>query len=318
MPACRPLATTIESGASFIAISTVTAAADSTAPDRPDDRTALLSAASEDEAVSYSGDDALLYALGVGFGDDPDESRELAYVYRQPLLKTVPTLATMLPKSDFPTAEHGWGSGRGIHTEHKLELFRPLPASANLLANRRVIDVTENPDGAVAAIVVQSDLRMASDDTALFSSLSTLVAGDPFAHGRGLPAALVRTKLPKRDPDLSCDIRTRRDHSLLFSLAGDHDPVYTDAAAARASGYEAPLLHGRCVLGIACRAILRTICDYDYTLIRGMEARLSAPVFPGETVTTDMWQDRNIVSFRCSVRARRAVALDGGRCTLGG
>lgn len=296
----------------------MTAAADSTAPSVPIDQKALLSAASDDEGVSYSGDDALLYALGVGFGDDPDESRELAYVYRQPLLKTVPTLATMLLKSDFPTADHGWDSGKAIQTEHRLELFRPLPVSANLLANRRVADVTENRDGTMAAIVVQSEARMASDDTALFALSSTLVAGSEKAHGNGLPAALVRNTRPKRDPDLSCDIRTRPDHSLLFSLSGDHDPLYTDPAAARAAGFGSPLLHGRCVLGIACRAILRTICDYDYTLIRGIESRLSGPVFPGDTVTTDMWQDRNIVSFRCSVRARRAVVLDGGRCTLAG
>ena len=297
----------------------MTAAADTTASDASIDQKALLSAAFDDEPISYSGDDVLLYALGVGFGDDPEEQRELAYVYRQPLLKTVPTLATMLPKSSFPGAEHGWDARQAIHSEHKLELFRPLPASARLLANRRVIDVTENRDGAVAAVVVQSEVRMASDETALFSLLSTLVAGSDNAYGKGaLPAAFVRNRLPKRDPDLSCDIRTRPDHSLLFSLSGDHDSLYTDPAAARRSGFAAPLLHGRCVLGIACRAILRTICDYDYTLIRSMEARLSGPVFPGDTLTTDMWQDRNIISFRCSVRARRAIVLDGGRCTLAG
>lgn len=297
----------------------MTAAADSRAPDAPIDRKGLLSAVLEDEPIGYSGDDVLLYALGVGFGDDPVEDRELAYVYRQPLLKTVPTLATMLPKSSFPGPDHGWDSQQAIHTEHKLELFRPLPASARLLANRRVLDVTEGRDGAVAAIVVQSEVRMASDDTALFALLSTLVAGSANAYGRrALPATFVRNRPPKRDPDLSCDIRTRPDHSLLFSLSGDHDSLYTDPAAATRSGFESPLLHGRCVLGIACRAILRTICDYDYTLIRGMEARLSAPVFPGDTVTTDMWQDRNIISFRCSVRARRAVVLEGGRCTLAG
>ena len=295
------------------------AAADSTAPDLPIEQKALLSAAADDEAVSYSGDDALLYALGVGFGDDPEEPRELSYVYRQPLLKTVPTLATMLLKSDFPTADHGWDSGKAIHAEHKLELFRPLPAGAKLLASRRVVDVTENRDGAASAIVVQSDVRMASDETALFALFCTLVAGSEHAYGNnGPPPALVRNKLPKRDPDLSCDIRTRPDHSLLFSLSGDHDPLYADPGTASAAGFGSPLLHGRCVLGIACRAILRTICDYDYTLIRGIEARLSGPVFPGDTVTTDMWQDRNIVSFRCSVRARRAVVLDGGRCMLSG
>jgi acyl dehydratase len=49
-----------------------------------------------------------------------------------------------------------------------------------------------------------------------------------------------------------------------------------------------------------------------------MEARFVAPAYPGETVTTEMWQERNIVSFRCSVKARKTVVVDNGKCTLVG
>lgn len=283
------------------------------------ERKKLVSAACEDQAVGYSSDDAMLYALGVGFASDPRDIDELDYVHRQPLLKTVPTLATMLLDAGFPSADHGWDGHRAIPVEQKLELFRPLPMNGKLLANRRVLDVTEHHDGTAACIVVQSEVRLAADDTALFTLGSTLMAADQGAAARPeVPALLARHRLPKREPDLSCDIRTRPDQALLFSLSGDHNPLYTDPETARAAGFEAPLLQGRCVLGIACRAILRTICGYDYTLIKGIEARLAAPVFPGDVVTTDMWQDRNIVSFRCYVRARAAIAVDGGRCTLAG
>ena len=71
-----------------------------------------------------------------------------------------------------------------------------------------------------------------------------------------------------------------------------------------------------CSYGIACRAVLRTICDYDYTLIESFDARFSAPVLPGDVTMTDMWQDGNIVSFRCSVKARDQIVLRNGKCTL--
>ena len=71
-----------------------------------------------------------------------------------------------------------------------------------------------------------------------------------------------------------------------------------------------------CTYGVACHAILKTICDYDYTLIEAFEARFSAPVMPGDTITTDMWQDGNIVSFRCTVKERDSVVLRNGKCTL--
>ena len=61
---------------------------------------------------------------------------------------------------------------------------------------------------------------------------------------------------------------------------------------------------------------MQTICEYDYTLIEEFDARFSAPVMPGDTITTEMWQDRNIVSFRCKVLARNAIVIDNGRCTL--
>ena len=296
--------------------STARAEADPTASDPAIDRNSLAAVVSGEEDSGYSRDDAILYALGVGFGSDPDEAAELSYVYRQPLLKTVPTFATMLPKSAFPPANPAWDPDNALHVEQRLELFRPLPAEAILLATRRIVDVSENRDGNPTRIVVQTDVRLAADETALFALSSALVPARAAAWRHGLAPVVARCPVPGRDPDLSCDIRTRPDQSLLFSLTGDHAPWHADKAAAGKAGFDGPLLNARCLLGIACRAILRTICDYDYTLVRAIEARFTAPVFPGDVVTTDMWQDRNIVSFRCAVRARRSIVLDGGRCTL--
>ncbi|MDH3983971.1 MAG: MaoC/PaaZ C-terminal domain-containing protein, partial [Gammaproteobacteria bacterium] len=89
-----------------------------------------------------------------------------------------------------------------------------------------------------------------------------------------------------------------------------------DPAAARAVGFERPILHGLCTFGVACKAVLQTICDYDYTLVREFDARFSAPVLPGDTITTDMWQEGNVVSFACSVKERGVVVLRNGKCTL--
>lgn len=260
----------------------------------------------------------MLYALSVGFAGSPQDARELQYVYQQPLLKIVPTFATMLSGEVFPSGYRGWDGQKARLAEQKLELYRPLPASGGLMASQRVVDVEEARDGRPARIVVNSEVRLAGDDTALFSLGSTLLSASGSCEPEKSIGVLVRHSLPERDPDLSCDLGTRAEQSLLFALNGDHNPVYADAEAARESGYGRPPLPARCVSGIACRAILRTICDYDYTLINGFEARFAAPVYPGDTITTDMWQDRNIVSFRCSVRPRGVVVIDSGRCTLAG
>jgi len=276
---------------------------------------ALLATAIEDQSVSYADSDAMLYALGVGFCSSPGNVKELPYAYESPALKTVPTFASMLPPSDF-LADSGLEVARILLGGLRLELYRPLPAAADLLLNRRVLGVYDKGMAHGAMIVVQAEARLKKDDTALFTLNSTLIArGDGGIGGsKGVPPE--RHMLPRRDPDLSCSSTTRPDQALLFRLSGDRNPLHADPAAAREAGFNRPLLHGRCTYGIACRAILNTICDYDHTLITGFDARFSAPVYPGDMLTTDMWQDRNIVSFRCSVKARNSIVLSNGKCTL--
>ncbi|HEX5764125.1 MAG TPA: MaoC family dehydratase, partial [Woeseiaceae bacterium] len=230
-------------------------------------------------------------------------------------LKTVPTFASMLPPAAF-LAESGLDGAKILLAGLRLELYRPLPAAANLLVNRRVTGVYDKGAAHGAVIVVQSEARLAKDETALFTLGSTLIARGDGGIGGPRAAPLERHALPKRDPDLSCSSPTRADQALLFRLSGDRNPLHADRAAAREAGFPRPLLHGRCTYGIACRAILNTICDYDHTLITGFEARFSAPVYPGDTLTTEMWQDGNIVSFRCSVKARNSIVLSNGKCTL--
>ena len=48
-----------------------------------------------------------------------------------------------------------------------------------------------------------------------------------------------------------------------------------------------------------------------------MEARFSSPVYPGETLRTEMWKSGNVVSFRCTVPARdNIVVLNNGRAEI--
>ena len=117
-------------------------------------------------------------------------------------------------------------------------------------------------------------------------------------------------------PDTSCILETRTDQALLYRLSGDRNPLHADPGLAQKVGFPVPILHGLCTYGTACRALLTTICDYDHTMIRGFDVRFSAPVYPGETIITDMWRDGNIVSFECRLKERDVVVIRNGKCTL--
>ncbi|MDJ0794348.1 MAG: MaoC/PaaZ C-terminal domain-containing protein [Woeseiaceae bacterium] len=276
----------------------------------------LLSTVELDLPFTYTDADTMLYALAIGMGRDPVNTDELPYVYEQgEPLRTVPTLATVLVPDMFPKGL-GWDYNQILHSEQRLTLYRPLPPAAELKINKRVVDAFDRGPKLGALILLEAEGRLASDDTVLFTMGCSIVArgdggfGGP--RGKGIPPH----RVPRREPDLSCDIATRADQALLYRLTGDRNPLHADPSRARAVGYERPILHGLCTFGVACNAILQTICDYDYTLIEEFDARFSAPVMPGDTITTDMWQDGNVVSFSCSVKERDAVVLRNGKCTL--
>lgn len=281
----------------------------------PIDYEELIATSIVDEPYRYAASDSILYALGIGLGSDPVDLRELPFVYEGEGPATIPTMAAMLLPGGF-LDDCGWDFSQVLHAELGIELYRPLPASAALLVNRRVTGVHDRGKRIGVLIDVESEARLARDDSALFTLRNRLIARGDGGFGGPRGTRSLPHGLPKRDPDLSCDLPTRRDQALLFRLCGDLNPIHADPGVARQAGFSMPVLHGRCTSGIACHAILKTICEYDFTLIKGFDVRFTSPVFPGDVITTDMWQDRNIVSFRCTVKARGVTVINNGRCTL--
>lgn len=276
----------------------------------------LMASSKDDLPLRYSDTEAMLYAHSIGFGRDPLDQRELPFVYEQGAgLRTVPSMASVLVPDMFPP-DLGWDFAQVLHAEQRLSLHRPLPPSAELLINKRTVDVFDRGPRRGAMLLFEADGRLAKDDTAVFSLGMTVIARGDGGFGGSSGSGPAPHRAPRREPDLTCVSETRIDQSLLFRLNGDRNPLHADPGVAHQAGFQAPILHGLCTYGVACHAILKTICDYDDTLIVGFDARFSSPVMPGDTVRTDMWQDGNIVSFGCTAVERDVTVLRNGKCTL--
>jgi acyl dehydratase len=282
----------------------------------PVDYDKLMSLKSEGDEFTYTDRETMLYALGVGMGRDPMDETELKYVYETPDMRTVPTMATVIAWGQRTLSEADLNWLMIVHGEQRLELHKPLPAAATIVANGKVVGAVDKGADKGALIISETEIFDKASGDKLCTLGSTIFARGDGGFGGPSDGAPVPHEVPTRAPDMSCELETRPDQALLYRLSGDRNPLHSDPGFAKAAGFPRPILHGLCTYGTACRAVLKTACDYDHTKITGFDVRFSAPVFPGETIITDMWKDGNILSFQCRLKEREAVVIKNCKCTL--
>ena len=283
----------------------------------PIDRDRLLAWPFEEVEQRYDERDTILYALGIGLGAEPTDPRQLRFVYEQGL-QALPSMGVILGYPGFWLSDPRSGADwrRLVHGEQSIEILKPLPSSGTVLGMTRVRDVIDKGPDRGALVFTEREVRdKASGELLCRLSSTTFLRGD---GGFGGPAGPVPAPhpIPDRPADESCELATLPQAALIYRLSGDRNPLHADPAVAAKGGFPRPILHGLCTFGIAGHALLRTVCDYKPERLRSLQGRFTAPVFPGETIVTEIWRDDAIISFRASVTERGKVVLDHGRATI--
>ncbi len=267
---------------------------------------------------AYTERDTILYALGCGLGFDPLDEAQLRFVFEEPELLALPSMAAVLSPPGFwarhPDAGIDWV--RILHGEQAMEIHRPLPAAARVVATTKVTDIVDKGPGKGALLFAERTVRDADSGENLATLRSTTFARGDGGCGGTAETAPPPHPVPDRAPDLVCDLPTAPNSALIYRLSGDPNPLHASPPVARAAGFERPILHGLCSWGVAGHAILKSCCDYDPTRLCAMALRFSAPVYPGETIRTEIWRDGAMVSFRARVAERDAVVLNNGHAEI--
>lgn len=262
--------------------------------------------------------DCLLYALSLGYGRDPMDAADLAFVYEKDL-RVVPTISAVLAKTPFwmrdPRTGIDWV--KIVHGEQSAEFLAPVPTSGTLVSETRVKGVEDKGPGKGALVFSETSLWHKETGTLIaVNGRTSFCRGDGGCGSAGVTGAPAAT-LPGRAADHAVAYPTEPWLALLYRLNGDRNPLHADPEVARKAGFERPILHGLCTWGLACRALLATCCGNDPARLRGMRARFSAPVLPGETIETRIWTGGDEIAFECRVPARDATVLKGGVARLG-
>ncbi|MDR5744951.1 MaoC/PaaZ C-terminal domain-containing protein [Caballeronia sp. LZ029] len=276
----------------------------------------------DDVHQTYTERDSALYALSVGFGVDPLDTRALKFTYG-PEMAVAPTMAAVLgfPGQWMRNPESGIDYVKVVHGEQRVTLMRPLPAAATIIGRTRVQSIVDKGEGKGAQVLMSRDVIDASNGEVLARvEQLNFCRGDGGFTARGQPhdAPLpAPSAVPETQADIVCDLPVRAEGALLYRLNGDVNPLHVDPATARAAGFERPVLHGLATYGIAGHAILRAVCGYDAARLRMLYTRFSSPAFPGETIRVEIWrQSGTALRFRARSVERDVVVLNNGEAEI--
>lgn len=269
----------------------------------------------------FAARDVSLYALAVGAGLDPLDPAQL--VHARPV-DPVPlsSLPTVLAHPGFWMRDEATSidARRVVHGEQRMRLHAALPEPGSEIVGRtRVLGTADKGPGRGALVFQERTLEDGAGHAWATLSMTTFCRADGGCGGSADAPFEPLRPVPARPSDDAVTLATSPQAALLFAQFGDLNALHTDAVAARAAGYERPILHGLATFGHACLA-LSVACQRRFGAPRAlaaMEARFAAPVLPGATLTTSVWFDGACIAFESRRASDGGVVLAAGGAELG-
>ncbi len=255
----------------------------------------------ETVAHTYTCKDTILYALGLGYGSGPVDPAQLAFVYEDNL-RVVPSMCCVLAHPGMWVRDPALGIDwlKILHGEQSFEIHNPIPPEGTVVRSYAIVAVEDKGAGKGAILHQIKQLNDKASGQLLATVRSVL-----FMRGDGGPSSV-------------CEIATLPQSALIYRLSGDYNPIHADPGEAAKAGFEAPILHGLCTLGVATRALLSTFANGAPERLKSLSVRFSRPVFPGETIKTEFFGAGSDVRFRSRVVERDIIVLDRGSAIFAG
>jgi len=239
---------------------------------------------------TYTERDAALYALSLGIGQDPLDRVALCFVGGSGPVAAFPSMPLVLGHPGFwlGRPDTGVDAVRLVHGEQSFEILKPIAPSGVVTGTTRVVGLLDKGEGRGALLYSEKELADDSGTVIARTQSTTFLRGDG-GFGGSNTVARPAPEMPQTAPDLTVAIETRPEQALIYRWNGDDNPLHCDPDVAQKAGFERPILHGLCTYGIAARALMGAVFDWDPGGLSRMSGRFTAPVTPGDQLRVLIW-----------------------------
>ena len=179
---------------------------------------------------AYARRDTILYALGIGLGQDPSNTSELDYVY-EARLKALPTMSVAMAFKSLREMSLGIDYSKLVHGEQRLMIHRPLPVEGSIIGRSRVVDVVDRGAGKGALVLIDREIIDAASGELLATvGMTAFCRGDGGFGGPDRPTAPVHA-IPDRPADNVVELPIDPRAALIYRLSGDVNPLHVSSLA---------------------------------------------------------------------------------------
>ena len=251
---------------------------------------AAVGAVGDVRTMSWNSKDALLYAVGIGAGqNDLPFTTENTKEVQQVVFPTFAVVAGSGTTSQGKSAMAEIGTFNWallVHGSQAITLHRPIPVEAEATVQDKVVAMYDK--GKAAVVVTEAETKLKTGELLWTTRSSVFIRGEGGWDGDRGPSG-PQNEPPAKAPDHEVTLQTSPDQAFVYRLSGDRNPLHTDPSFAAIGGFDRPILHGLCSYGFTGRALLGALCNNDVTKFKHIEGRFSSPVMPGDALTVRMW-----------------------------
>jgi acyl dehydratase len=224
-----------------------------------------------------------------------------------PVFAILPVWEAVAPASRAVASEEA--RKRVLHYEQDLVLHRPLEPGMTVVSQATPVALLGRPNG--TSLVIRTETRTADGEPVNEQYVTEFFRGVESEQSVGERAPEHRLEADG-EPLADVTYPVAEDQTVRYAAAsGDDFAIHLDDEFARKVGLPGRIVHGLCTMAFAGRAVLEAAGIDDPGALRRLAVRFSAPLFPGETLTTRVWRVDGGYGFEALNPDGKPVLKDG-------